>query len=74
VIESDEDLAGVYRYVARNPVRAGICARPDQWPWSSYTGLVRGWEGTAYRSPTLLEQFGGRRGVRALRAFVEAPR
>jgi hypothetical protein len=24
------------RYVVLNPVRAGMCALPHQWPWSSY--------------------------------------
>jgi putative transposase len=24
------------RYVVLNPVRAGICAAPEDWPWSSY--------------------------------------
>ena len=23
-------------YIARNPVEAGLCARPDEWKWSSY--------------------------------------
>jgi putative transposase len=23
------------RYVELNPVRAGLCARPEDWPWSS---------------------------------------
>lgn len=48
------------RYIVRNPVRAGLCALPEQWPWSSHAataGLraptpllnvdaVRGWFGT----------------------------
>jgi putative transposase len=24
------------RYAARNPVEAGLCGEPDEWPWSSY--------------------------------------
>ena len=24
------------RYIVRNPVRAGMVAQPDEWPWSSY--------------------------------------
>jgi putative transposase len=24
------------RYVVLNPVRAGLCAHPEEWPWSSY--------------------------------------
>lgn len=74
LVESDEQLDGVYRYIARNPVRAGICKRADEWPWSSYTGLVRGWEGRLYRAPSLLTRFGGREGLRTLQTFVEQPR
>ena len=31
------------RYIARNPVRAGLCAAAELWPWSSHaatSGLV----------------------------------
>jgi REP element-mobilizing transposase RayT len=24
------------RYIVRNPVRAGLCGSPDEWPWSSH--------------------------------------
>jgi REP element-mobilizing transposase RayT len=35
-IVDDEQLLAAYRYVVRNPVRAGICARAEQWFWSSF--------------------------------------
>jgi len=38
LVEDDADLIGVIRYIARNPVRAGLCARPQDWRWSSYPG------------------------------------
>lgn len=31
-----EDL----RYIVLNPVRAGICADPDEWPWSSFAATA----------------------------------
>jgi putative transposase len=34
VIADDEQLPAVCRYVLENPVRAGLCARPSDWPWS----------------------------------------
>jgi len=34
VIESEEHLAAACRYVVLNPVRAGICAAPHEWPWN----------------------------------------
>jgi len=35
-ITTDEHLLGAIRYVALNPVRAGICPEPALWPWSSH--------------------------------------
>jgi putative transposase len=35
-IRSDEYLVEACRYVVLNPVRAGVCRRPDEWKWSSY--------------------------------------
>ncbi len=40
VVTSDHQLHAVIRYVARNPVRAGLVATAERWPWSSYAGLV----------------------------------
>jgi putative transposase len=34
-IEEDEHLLTVLRYVERNPVRAGLVRRAEQWAWSS---------------------------------------
>jgi REP element-mobilizing transposase RayT len=34
----DRDLRGVVRYVANNPVEAGLCEVPQDWYWSSYRG------------------------------------
>ena len=34
VIESDEYLYDACEYVAQNPVAAGICDAPEDWPWS----------------------------------------
>ena len=40
-IESEEYLYEACAYVLLNPVKAGLCERPDQWPWSSSAfGLV----------------------------------
>jgi REP element-mobilizing transposase RayT len=30
----DAQLLAAFRYIARNPVRAGLCARAEDWPWS----------------------------------------
>jgi hypothetical protein len=39
-IESDAHLAYASRYVECNPVSAGLCAHPQDWPWSSYRAAV----------------------------------
>jgi putative transposase len=36
LIESDAHLLTACRYVVLNPVAAGLCARPEEWDWSSY--------------------------------------
>jgi putative transposase len=35
LVQSDEPLWTVCRYVERNALRAGLCARAEQWPWGS---------------------------------------
>jgi putative transposase len=37
---SEQHLLGALRYVARNPVEAGLCARPADWRWSSYRPTI----------------------------------
>jgi len=39
-IRDEADLLGVVKYAARNPVKAGLCERPEDWRWSSYAGTV----------------------------------
>jgi putative transposase len=34
VVEDEEYLVTLCRYVVLNPVRAGLCAKPEEWPWS----------------------------------------
>lgn len=31
LVESDEHMLELLRYIARNPVEAGLCARPSDW-------------------------------------------
>lgn len=40
LIESEWHLLELARYVTLNPVRAGLCDAPLQWPWSSYRATV----------------------------------
>jgi putative transposase len=74
-IRDDAHLPGSIRYVLLNPVRAGLCARPEQWRWSSYRASI----GLADVPPflsvgRLLECFGPdpTRSRDTFRRFVEA--
>jgi putative transposase len=59
-VVDDAHLLELCRYMALNPVRAGACRTPEEWPWSSYRATV----GLAPRPDFLtvdwiLDQFGG---------------
>jgi len=34
-IRNDEEKSRISRYIRNNPVTAGLCARPEEWRWSS---------------------------------------
>ena len=36
LLRSEEHLLSAARYIALNPVRAGLCHDPADWPWSSH--------------------------------------
>jgi putative transposase len=40
LVEGDGHLYELVRYIALNPVRAGLCTDASRWPWSSYGGLI----------------------------------
>lgn len=40
LVERDSHLLELARYVVLNPVRAGMVARAEDWPWSSYRACV----------------------------------
>jgi putative transposase len=52
----------VARYIARNPVKAGICASPDEYPWSGYGAAIG-----RYRDNAIVN-------VRALLAMLDGTR
>jgi transcriptional regulator of acetoin/glycerol metabolism len=41
LVRTDQQFAQLLRYVAYNPVQAGLCARPEDWLWSSHDALAR---------------------------------
>lgn len=36
LVDTDDYWSNCLQYVANNPVTAGLCERPEDWPWSSY--------------------------------------
>jgi REP element-mobilizing transposase RayT len=40
LVKSEWHLVELSRYIVLNPVRAGLCAEPQQWPWTSYRALI----------------------------------
>ena len=36
LVETEEHYLECLRYFAHNPVGAGLCDRPEEWPWSGY--------------------------------------
>lgn len=75
-VESDGHMLRAFRYIARNPVEAGLCTAPSDWLWSSYRGTA-GLDGAFVfvDDATLRAYFGGdsAAALRILRGFVEDP-
>ena len=40
VIESEEHLGRALAYVHANPIEAGLCERPEEWPWTNLGPLM----------------------------------
>ena len=75
-ITSDVHLMTCYRYIVRNPVRAGLVDRAEQWPWSSYAVAINEATGFDFVDPTrVFDYFGSSRAtaIERLRGFVETP-
>lgn len=58
-IGDDAHLWTAARYVARNPVEAGLCEEPGDFAWSSYAATVGGTAPAWLDVDRLLELFGG---------------
>ncbi len=46
-IRNYAQLVEKFRYIHRNPVKAGLCERPEDWEWSSFRHYATGCEGRA---------------------------
>ncbi len=73
LVDGDAYLLALSRYVVLNPVRAGIVATPDEWPWSSFKAMVGQATGQEWLAADgLLAHFGQKRAEarRRYRQFV----
>jgi REP element-mobilizing transposase RayT len=73
-VETESHLIAAFRYIVRNPVRAGLTQSPSEWPWSSYRGTA-GLDGrfAFVRDEPIRAYFGGEteEALRRLRDFCE---
>jgi hypothetical protein len=44
-IRNHEQFVEKLRYIHRNPVKSGLCERPEDWEWSSFRHYATGCEG-----------------------------
>jgi putative transposase len=72
-ITTDEYVLTAFRYIARNPIEAGICDRPEDWHWSSFATSCGLAQTFPFVDATIaLSQFGNSpaAAILALRDFV----
>jgi putative transposase len=70
LMRTDSHVCVAAAYIARNPVRAGLCARPETWEWSSYGAMASGREMSWVSGPRLLSFFAPQSDI-ARRQYVE---
>ena len=72
-VESDGHMLHLLRYIARNPVRAGLCRRPSDWIWGSYRGCVEIDAGFPFVDHSFLRSYFGSdwsRAIELIKSFV----
>jgi putative transposase len=52
LIEDEAHFVALARYIDQNPVRAGLCDTPEQWPWSGCAATVGARSVPAFFDPT----------------------
>ncbi len=69
-IQDDAQLLQTLRYIHRNPVKAGLCARPEEYRLSSYREYVTGEDGLADRG-FILSMVSREELIRSTNEYVE---
>ena len=70
VMRTDAQLLLAARYIARNPVKAGLCGEATEWRWSHHRATLNGSRPGWLDAPLLLEYFGAD-GGESLDRYVE---
>lgn len=73
-LHDDDELLSAFAYVVRNPVDAGLCDCPEEWPWSSYASTIGLAEPSSFVSPLRVLASASRPGLEpaaVLRARVD---
>jgi putative transposase len=74
LLDRESHLLETCRYVVLNPVRAGVCAEPVAWPWSSYRATAGFSARPSFLTLSWIHSPFGRdtsTAIRAYRAFVD---
>lgn len=58
-VMDEEHLSAAFRYILRNPVRAKMVARAEQWQWSSAQAYLKGGEDGLTEKGPMLGRFPG---------------
>ena len=74
VVESEAHFVTVVAYIAANPVRAAMCARPEQYRYGSYASMVGTASPVSFLTRDVLDRFAAddERAVELLKRFVDA--
>ncbi len=69
-VENDAQQCATAAYIARNPVNAGLCSDPADWPWSSHA-VSLGYHRPAWLDDERLYAYFGAAGGDGRRRYVE---
>jgi len=72
VVASDSYATNSNIYVVRNPVKAGLCTSPVDWPWCSYRATVGLEPAPAWLAVDAVLGLFGRDREEAIRSYVDA--
>ena len=73
LVQQDAHLLEVFRYIALNPVRAGLCRGPSEWTWSGHDAITGARRGPSWQAVEAARSYftdGAHDGATAYARFV----